>query len=144
MNPTDEQQVVATFRDRDGLAFERREHVTQDGRVAESFVERDAFELVVAARGEPMRDVGLARAQNVHREMSCGTKAGCRRRAVVEAPQHERRLERQCRERIDRKTLEATRRAASGHDRDAGGEPAERIAQVPCVVPAGDSDVLVL
>ena len=130
LDVADEQQVVAA---RDGAleaAFEQGQAVLEDRAAAEAGLPGDAGELVGGGAREVVGDVALVGGQHVDREVVAALEAGQRQRGPVQAPEHERRVERDGGERVRGQALAL---AVGGERRDHGdarGEAAERVAEL--------------
>ena len=114
-------------------AFEARGAAVQQRHLAMAALERDTGEFVGAALGETVRGRLLICGENMHREIVGGGETFHVGGRLAEAPQHHWRIERDRIEAVCRQAVVIAVRAACGHDRDAGGEGAERNAKLGLV-----------
>ncbi|CAI07641.1 hypothetical protein ebA2697 [Aromatoleum aromaticum EbN1] len=114
----------------DGVAaLEARAAAAQQRHAVQALVDVQAGELFIGARREELRQVLLVFRQHVDRVVFAGFEHRQALEVARQAPDDQRRVERNGVERIDRQPDRlAVRRPGRDH-RDAGGEHAERVAE---------------
>ena len=111
----DEDHVVAFIVAAAVVAFEPRERAVEHGHPRVAGRMRDPFEAVALVGREALAQVELRGREHVHHVMAVAAKHGRRRRFVREAPQHERRIER---DRVERAGGDADQLAGRRARRD--------------------------
>ncbi|MCY1311462.1 hypothetical protein D9M70_617640 [compost metagenome] len=91
----------------------------------------ERFELVAGAFGETVGQHLLVSCQNVHGKVRALGKGVCRGGILVDAPQHHRRVDRYRVETVGSQSIVLTIQATGGNDGHAGGEGAQRLAELP-------------
>ena len=124
----DHEVVVAGAHDVGHLAAQQRERVAHR-EVAEAVLHRVAGRGIGAALGEVERDLLLAPVQDVDGEALAGDRLLERARAVRERDEHEQRLERDRRERVERHPRRMAVVLARDHA-DAGGESPDDLTEL--------------
>src|SRR5581483_3428021 len=137
LDMADEDDVVAAVMAELVAALEMRRRADQHRRPRFRDDVADIEELVVALLGELVRQLDLVPGEDVDDEMRPLLEGGQALRVKRAAPQHQRRVQRHRGERVRRHAVEFAVAAAGGDDRYAGGEGAERVAQLARVEALG-------
>ena len=131
LDRADEQHVVAGPMPRVVAAFEPRDAALDQRHAGGAQPVVDAGEAVGVRTREPAREVDLVVREHVDRVMLGPLERGEARRAAVEAPHDERRVERHRVERVRREADEPVIGPGRADDRHARGELREGIAKLP-------------
>ncbi len=110
-------------------ALEAREAAREEGRAAQARLPLDVGKLVRRGPREALGERPLRRAQHMHGEVRRRVEGRPRPRLLADAPQQQRRVERDGGEGVRRHPLRLATGAARGHDRHAGREAPEGGAQ---------------
>ncbi|MNY32952.1 hypothetical protein D3C86_1672000 [compost metagenome] len=121
--------MVAAVHLLETLALEACRAVGEQRRAAQAGFVADAGELVLLRAGEVVGQLDLVGGEDVYREVAGGLEHGLAAGALVDAPQHQRRLQRHRVEAVGGHPDLLAGRAAGGDDGDAGGEVAEGAAE---------------
>lgn len=123
----DENHVVAFLVAAAVMAFEPGERAVEHWHTGVALGMRDPFETISLHRREAFAQIELRRGQHVDHVVTVGAEHRHRRRARGEAPQHQRRIERNRIERAGRDADQLAGRRACRNHGDAGGELTERL-----------------
>jgi hypothetical protein len=122
--------MIAALDDVVGRALEGGNAVVENRTAAEAELVRHALELVDGGSGEVLAMAVLVRPQHIHGEVARRAKALKRGRMLLEAPEHERRIEGNGRKGIGREAFQPAGRRAGRDNRDAGRKSSQSLTEM--------------